>query len=119
MTALHAYAPTASGAQQSPESATQIPEATYSAIMLYIHTSWDSPHVSAIREPSMLTCACWQNYVRWLINFKQSVVGNLHHFDNIESALSRGENVVMIANHQTEADPGGVKLPFDICMNVS
>lgn len=46
-----------------------------------------------------------QNYVRWLINFKQSVVGNLHHFDNIESALSRGENVVMIANHQTEADP--------------
>lgn len=49
---------------------------------------------------------CMQNYVRWLINFKRSVVGNLHTFDEIEAALGRGENVVLLANHQTEADPG-------------
>ena len=47
-----------------------------------------------------------QNYVRLLINFKQSVVGNLHHFDKMEEALSRKENVILLANHQTEADPG-------------
>ena len=47
-----------------------------------------------------------QNYVRLLINFKRSVVGNLQHFDEMEAALSRGENVVVLANHQTEADPG-------------
>lgn len=47
-----------------------------------------------------------QNYVRWLIDFKQSVLGGVEHFDAMEAALAAGENVVILANHQTEADPG-------------
>ena len=47
-----------------------------------------------------------QNYVRNLIDYSNSVVGNLHVFDRIEALLAKGDNVVMLANHQTEADPG-------------
>ena len=34
------------------------------------------------------------------------MVGNLHNFDRIEQLLAKGDNVVLLANHQTEADPG-------------
>lgn len=46
-----------------------------------------------------------QRYVRNLINFDTSVVGNTDVFDKIEAQLAAGENVVLLANHQTEADP--------------
>lgn len=51
-----------------------------------------------------------QRYVRNLIDFDNSVVGHLEIFDEIERQLSAGENVVMLANHQTEADPA-VRMP--------
>ncbi len=47
-----------------------------------------------------------QNYVRNLINFNISVLGHLENFDKVASYLEQGHNVVMLANHQTEADPG-------------
>jgi glycerol-3-phosphate O-acyltransferase len=47
-----------------------------------------------------------QNYVRNLINFDISVVGHLENFDKAAEYLARGDNVIMLANHQTEADPG-------------
>ena len=50
-----------------------------------------------------------QNYVRNLIDFKTSVVGGLRTFDRIAAQLEAGDNVIMLANHQTEADPGGLK----------
>lgn len=46
-----------------------------------------------------------QRYVRGLINFDKSVVGNTEVFEKIEAQLAAGENVVLLANHQTEADP--------------
>jgi glycerol-3-phosphate O-acyltransferase len=49
-----------------------------------------------------------QNYVRNLIDFQNSAVLNLHIFDRIEGLLAKGDNVVVLANHQTEADPGGI-----------
>jgi len=48
-----------------------------------------------------------QNYVRNLIDFENSAVLNLHNFDRMEELLAQGDNVVVLANHQTEADPGG------------
>lgn len=33
-------------------------------------------------------------------------MGNIHNFDRIEELLAKGDNVVVLANHQTEADPG-------------
>ncbi|EIE18809.1 glycerol-3-phosphate O-acyltransferase [Coccomyxa subellipsoidea C-169] len=46
-----------------------------------------------------------QNYVRNLVNFDISVVGHLDNFDKAAEYLARGDNVIMLANHQTEADP--------------
>ena len=47
-----------------------------------------------------------QNYVRNLVDFQNSVVGHLENFDRIAAYLAAGDNVVLLANHQTEADPG-------------
>ena len=47
-----------------------------------------------------------QNYVRNLIDFENSVLGGSDNLDKIEQYLSQGHNVVVLANHQTEADPG-------------
>ncbi|KAL3142097.1 hypothetical protein ABBQ32_004718 [Trebouxia sp. C0010 RCD-2024] len=47
-----------------------------------------------------------QNYVRTLINFDKSVVGHLDRFQKVQEQLDAGHNVVLLANHQTEADPG-------------
>ncbi len=33
-------------------------------------------------------------------------VGHLEHFDALQEQLQQGHNVVLLANHQTEADPG-------------
>ena len=51
-----------------------------------------------------------QNYVRNLIDFDNSVLGGSENFDKIEEYLAKGENVVVLANHQTEADPGTAAL---------
>ncbi|KIY97363.1 hypothetical protein MNEG_10600 [Monoraphidium neglectum] len=47
-----------------------------------------------------------QRYVGSLVNFSSSVVGNAERLDEIEAQLAAGHNVVLLANHQTEADPG-------------
>lgn len=48
---------------------------------------------------------CRQRYVRNLIDFDNSVLGHPEIFDTMEAQLAAGENVVLLANHQTEADP--------------
>ena len=53
-----------------------------------------------------------QNYVRNLVNFNISVVGHLDNFDKMQAYLAQGDNVVCLANHQTEADPGSRPRPF-------
>lgn len=47
-----------------------------------------------------------QRYVRALIDFDRSVVGYADRFAEIQRQLEAGHNVVLLANHQTEADPG-------------
>lgn len=47
-----------------------------------------------------------QRYVGSLINFKESFVGNLDIWQKISNELHDGHNIVLLANHQTEADPG-------------
>lgn len=46
-----------------------------------------------------------QRYIRGLVDFTTSVLGNEAGFLEIQEQLERGENVVLLANHQTEADP--------------
>jgi len=47
-----------------------------------------------------------QRYVGSLVDFENSFVGNLKTWRQISDQLEAGHNVVMLANHQTEADPG-------------
>eukprot|EP00262_Sarcandra_glabra_P000876 TRINITY_DN1091_c0_g1_i1.p1 TRINITY_DN1091_c0_g1~~TRINITY_DN1091_c0_g1_i1.p1 ORF type:complete len:454 (-),score=86.48 TRINITY_DN1091_c0_g1_i1:389-1750(-) len=68
-----------------------------------------SPHHKAIREPfDYYTFG--QNYIRPLIDFRRSYVGNLSLFYDVEKKLQQGHNIVLISNHQTEADPAVIAL---------
>lgn len=46
-----------------------------------------------------------QRYVRGLVDFNKSLLGHAELFEQIRQQLEAGHNVVMLANHQTEADP--------------
>eukprot|EP00803_Ostreobium_quekettii_P004878 evm.model.scf_1861EXC.1 EVM.evm.TU.scf_1861EXC.1 scf_1861EXC:4626-5861(-) len=46
-----------------------------------------------------------QRYAGALIDFQNSVVGHLERWDGVDTQIEAGHNVVLLANHQTEADP--------------
>ncbi|XP_010538386.1 PREDICTED: glycerol-3-phosphate acyltransferase, chloroplastic-like [Tarenaya hassleriana] len=68
-----------------------------------------SPYHKAIREPFDYYMF-GQTYIRPLIDFKNSFVGNASIFSEMEDKLRQGHNVVLISNHQTEADPAIISL---------
>ncbi|KAI3804515.1 hypothetical protein L1987_26117 [Smallanthus sonchifolius] len=68
-----------------------------------------SPYHEAIREPFDYY-KFGQNYIRPLIHFRESYVGNVSLFSEIEQQLKQGENVILISNHQSEADPAVIAL---------
>ncbi|EFJ48252.1 hypothetical protein VOLCADRAFT_81121 [Volvox carteri f. nagariensis] len=47
-----------------------------------------------------------QRYVGTLIDFQNSVLGHRERWDRVQEFLDQKHNVVLLANHQTEADPG-------------
>ncbi|KAK9144241.1 hypothetical protein Sjap_004144 [Stephania japonica] len=63
-----------------------------------------SPHHKGIREPFDYY-RFGQNYIQPLIDFRRSFVGNVSLFHEMEDKLREGHNVILISNHQTEADP--------------
>ncbi|GMJ15110.1 ACYLTRANSFERASE 1 [Hibiscus trionum] len=67
------------------------------------------PYHKALREPFDYYMF-GQNYIRPLIDFRNSYVGNLSLFHEIEEKLKQGHNVVLFSNHQTEADPAVIAL---------
>uniref|UniRef100_A0A2P2J9G3 Glycerol-3-phosphate acyltransferase, chloroplastic n=1 Tax=Rhizophora mucronata TaxID=61149 RepID=A0A2P2J9G3_RHIMU len=67
------------------------------------------PYHKALREPFDYY-NFGQNYIRPLIDFKNSFVGNIFIFNEIEEKLQQGHNVVLMSNHQTEADPAVIAL---------
>ncbi|KAL8254462.1 hypothetical protein R6Q59_032683 [Mikania micrantha] len=78
-----------------------------------------SPYHEAIREPFNYYTFV-QNYIRPLINFRKSYVGNISLFHEMEERLKQGENVILISNHQTEADPVIISLLLEnTCTHIS
>lgn len=56
------------------------------------------------------------DFIRPLINFKESKILGLNQIQQMNEQLSRGENVILLANHQTEPDPQVIQLllePFN------
>ncbi|QDZ18925.1 glycerol-3-phosphate acyltransferase [Chloropicon primus] len=47
-----------------------------------------------------------QEYVRCMTDFNNSYIGHVERFEEIQAKLKAGENVILLANHQSEADPG-------------
>lgn len=50
------------------------------------------------------------DFIRPLIDLPRSKIFGIECLSQIESALSRGENVILLANHQTEADPHAIAI---------
>lgn len=67
------------------------------------------PYHKAVREPFDYYMF-GQNYIRPLVDFRNSYVGNISLFRDIEEKLHQGHNVVLMSNHQTEADPAIIAL---------
>ncbi|RLN18986.1 hypothetical protein C2845_PM02G18780 [Panicum miliaceum] len=80
------------------------------------------PYHKAIREPFDYYMF-GQNYIRPLVDFRNSYVGNISLFHDMEEKLCQGHNVVLMSNHQTEADPAIIALLLEksnpwICENI-
>ncbi|XP_009348486.2 glycerol-3-phosphate acyltransferase, chloroplastic-like isoform X4 [Pyrus x bretschneideri] len=68
-----------------------------------------SPYHKAMRVPFDYYMF-GQYYIRPLVDFRNSYVGNLSIFYEIEEKLHQGHNIFLISNHQTEADPAVIAL---------
>ncbi|XP_028805976.1 glycerol-3-phosphate acyltransferase, chloroplastic [Neltuma alba] len=67
------------------------------------------PHHKAKRDPFDYYMF-GQNYIRPLIDFRNSYLGNISLFYEIEEKLKQGHNIILVSNHQTEADPAVIAL---------
>ena len=68
-----------------------------------------SPFHTRIRKPFDYY-AFGNEFVRPLVDLPRSRVLGKENLDEISGSLSRGENVILLANHQTEADPQAISL---------
>lgn len=50
------------------------------------------------------------DFIRPLVDLSCSSVFGLEHLDNAAQALKRGENAILLANHQTEPDPQAISI---------
>ncbi|KAK2427674.1 glycerol-3-phosphate acyltransferase, chloroplastic [Trifolium repens] len=55
-----------------------------------------------------------QNYIRPLVDFNTSYVGNMPLFIQMEEQLKQGHNIILMSNHQTEADPAIISLLLEL-----
>lgn len=50
------------------------------------------------------------DFIRPLIDLTHSKIDGLNHLENLVECLKRGENVILLANHQTESDPQAMSI---------
>jgi len=86
---------------------------TFDRILLQFEDPFTfSSYHKAIRDPfDYYTFG--QNYIRPLIDFRNSYVGNLAYFDEMDKQLKQGHNIVLFSNHQSEADPAVIALMLE------
>lgn len=79
--------------------------AVFDRVLIDIENPFIFPsHHRAIREPFDYYMF-GQNYIRPLVDFRKSYVGNISIFSDMEQQLLQGHNIILFSNHQTEADP--------------
>jgi len=63
------------------------------------------PYHQAIRGPELDLYSWGNSFFRPMIKWRHARVEGRENLESIRQILARGENVVLLANHQTEADP--------------
>ncbi|KAI7843474.1 hypothetical protein COHA_002950 [Chlorella ohadii] len=91
----------------SPDFVAKVMASVCERVLLELNpsTSYTFPSYHAAIKAPYDYFAFGQRYIRGLIDFKNSVLGHADRFEQIQKQLDAGENVVLIANHQSEADP--------------
>jgi hypothetical protein len=65
---------------------------------------------TAIRDGPIDYYQMGNDYVGTLIDYERSVLGNKAAWDQVQAQVQAGENVVLLANHQSEADAAFIPL---------
>ncbi|CAE7306848.1 unnamed protein product [Symbiodinium sp. CCMP2592] len=63
------------------------------------------PYHEAIRGPELDLYRWGNSFFRPMIKWRHAHVEGRDHLESIRQTIAKGDNVVMLANHQTEADP--------------
>lgn len=109
----YAKAIASSGVDNVEEVSTRVMATVLDRIILQFRDPYTFPsHHLSLTSPYDYY-AFGQNYVRPLINFKESFVSNLDLLDQIQANLDEDHNVVLLTNHQTEADPAVMALMLE------
>lgn len=74
--------------------------------MQYVKPFTFGSHHERITGPDYDYFEFGQSYVGSLTDFKNSCLGHAERWDKVAELLKQNHNVVLLANHQTEADPG-------------
>uniref|UniRef100_A0A7N1A1G5 Glycerol-3-phosphate acyltransferase, chloroplastic n=1 Tax=Kalanchoe fedtschenkoi TaxID=63787 RepID=A0A7N1A1G5_KALFE len=85
-------------------------KALFDRILLDVEEPYTfGPYHRAIRQPYDYYMF-GQNYIRPLVDLRTSYVGNVNIFYEMEKKLQQGDNIILISNHQSEADPAVIAL---------
>lgn len=63
------------------------------------------PYHQAVRGPELDLYRWGNSFFRPMIKWRHAYVEGRDHLESIRQTIAKGDNVVMFANHQTEADP--------------
>ncbi|CAN8303658.1 unnamed protein product [Cochlearia groenlandica] len=99
-----------SGASRADETVITNMSVAFDRMLLGVENPYTfNPYHKAVREPFDYYLFVHM-YIRPLIDFKNSYVGNVSIFSDLEDKLRQGHNIVLISNHQSEADPAVISL---------
>ncbi|XP_019094497.1 PREDICTED: glycerol-3-phosphate acyltransferase, chloroplastic-like [Camelina sativa] len=99
-----------SGASRAEETVISNMSVAFDRMLLGVEDPYTfNPYHKAIREPFDYYMFV-HTYIRPLIDFKNSYVGNASIFSELEDKIRQGHNIVLISNHQSEADPAVISL---------
>lgn len=101
------------------ETSSQLPdpkkrEETFELLVKLIIKQIEDPHLFSIFHRSVRSPFDYYqfglDFIRPFIDFDQSKIFGLEALHSIREQLKKGENVILLANHQTEPDPQAISL---------
>ena len=107
---IHCYAKALEGSGQSFSSMIPIFQMFFRFVMEQIRSPYSfEPYHQKVRHP-IDYYRFSLDFVRPLIDLPHSKVLGIEYIDRASDQIAKGENVVFLANHQTEADPQAIAI---------